>query len=144
ELETFAKQESVAAFEPAVAFNGSGADVSTATIGNIPALHLAAEPPAVSATANEGSEIVQQLREAEAKRKLAEERAAEAERLLRERDMALSPLAKPETKERPEPDAYVPRPDEIVAREEAMAAPPTETVPEIEPDEYVSAFSEPE
>src|SRR5690606_9970603 len=98
ELETFAKPD----VAPAVS-----------TVGNIPPLHLSAEPAqaAISeVSAEEDSEIVRQLREAEAKRKLAEERAAEAERLLRERDMALSPLTKAEKKKRPEPDAYVPRP----------------------------------
>lgn len=146
ELETFAKPEPA----PAVAFNGNGiADVAPAisTIGNIPPLHLAAEPLNATAsgiTAEDDSEIVRQLREAEAKRKLAEERAAEAERLLRERDMALSPLTTPEKKERPEPDAYVPRPDEVAAREEALNAAPPEPAPEIEPDEYVPAFTEPE
>ncbi len=146
ELETFAKPEPA----PAAAFNGNGiAEIATpvSTVGNIPPLHLAAEPLSASAsgiTADEDSEIVRQLREAEAKRKLAEERAAEAERLLRERDMALSPLTKPEKKERPEPDAYVPRPDEIAAREEAVNATSQEQAPAIEPDEYVPAFTEPE
>lgn len=146
ELETFAKPEPV----PAAAFNGNGiADVAPAvsTVGNIPPLHLAAEPATAAASvinAEDDSEIVRQLREAEAKRKLAEERAAEAERLLRERDMAFSPQTKSEKTDRPEPDAYVPRPDEISAREEAVNAVPTESKPKIEPDEYVPAFAEPE
>ena len=95
---------------------------------------------------SEADAMKQQLREAEAQRKLAEERASEAERLLRERDLALNPLVRAETKLRPEPDAYIPSAFETNAASNVLSAETLEEKPQIEPDEFMPRLevSEPE
>ncbi len=91
---------------------------------------------------SEADTMKQQLRDLEAQRKLAEERASEAERLLRERDLALNPLVHAERKDRPEPDAYVPATSDETVNANILSAETLEERPHPEPDVFVAKVLE--
>jgi len=114
---------------------------------DVPNVEESFEPVFAKNDLSESDLMKQQLREAEAQRKLAEERAAEAERLLRERDLALNPLVRAEIKDRPEPDAYVPSELEKSSAANLLSSETPEEEPRLEPDEFTPqierSFSEP-